>query len=399
MALFTDVGIYGKLPSHGDFLRRRVSEEFVRVWDRWLQECLVASREALADQWLDRYLTGPVWRFACAGGAVGPAPVVGLVAPSVDRVGRYFPLTLVAELQAPEDPLVVAVAAAPFFDAAERLVIDTLAADRVDFERFDSQVSELSTEFASIKLPRRLDFDGTQALVAGSGHERWMLPLQEGAAALGPLFNGLLARHLAGLYDPMVIWWTEGSAYVDPGCVVGRGLPDPSGFASMLDGARTNPTWRTVTSAAGPSDATPSGDTLIGDLLAPRFRSAAASDVGRVRSVNQDAFIERSDVGVWVVADGLGGHRDGEVASRMVCDALADFVPDAGFDRIDRRGQGAARARQRLSGTRHGGFERRAGQHRGGVVRAGVEVCRAVGGRQPVVSVAGRPAGAGHRGP
>ena len=246
MALFTDVGIYGKLPSHGDFLPGAVSEEFVRVWDRWLQECLVASREALADQWLDRYLTGPVWRFACAGGAVGPAPVVGLVAPSVDRVGRYFPLTLVAELQAPEDPLVVAVAAAPFFDAAERLVIDTLAADRVDFERFDSQVSELSTEFASIKLPRRLDFDGTQALVAGSGHERWMLPLQEGAAALGPLFNGLLARHLAELYDPMVIWWTEGSAYVDPRCVVGRGLPDPSGFASMLDSAWTDPNWRTA---------------------------------------------------------------------------------------------------------------------------------------------------------
>ena len=88
MALFSDVGIYGKLPSHGDFLRRRVSEDFVRVWDRWLQDCLVASREALADKWLDRYLTGPVWRFACACGAVGPAPVVCKVAPSVDRVGR-----------------------------------------------------------------------------------------------------------------------------------------------------------------------------------------------------------------------------------------------------------------------------------------------------------------------
>ena len=62
------------------------------------------------------------------------------------------------------------------------------------------------------------------------------------------------------------------------------------------------------------------------------IRSAAATDVGRVRDINQDAFVERPEVGLWVVADGLGGHSNGEVASRMVCDALADFVPDGSFD-------------------------------------------------------------------
>ena len=29
------IGFYGKLPSHGDFLRRRVSDAFVGVWDAW----------------------------------------------------------------------------------------------------------------------------------------------------------------------------------------------------------------------------------------------------------------------------------------------------------------------------------------------------------------------------
>ena len=42
------------------------------------------------------------------------------------------------------------------------------------------------------------------------------------------------------------------------------------------------------------------------------FRSSATTHVGMVRKVNQDAFAERSDIGVWVVADGMGGHEAGD---------------------------------------------------------------------------------------
>jgi serine/threonine protein phosphatase PrpC len=66
--------------------------------------------------------------------------------------------------------------------------------------------------------------------------------------------------------------------------------------------------------------------------MTPRFRSAAATDVGLVREVNEDSFIERSEAGLWAVADGLGGHSQGEVASRMVCDALAAVPADATFE-------------------------------------------------------------------
>jgi type VI secretion system protein ImpM len=138
------------------------------------------------------------------------------------------------------------------------------------------------------------------------------------------------------LYEPLVLWWTEGSTYVEPSCLMRRGLPEPQTFGSLLDGDWTARAWSTVAprSRAGDTAITSTGDTLAGDLLGPRFRSAAASDVGRVRSVNQDSYLDRGEVGVWAVADGLGGHSDGEVASRMVCDALADFVPDGGFDQM-----------------------------------------------------------------
>ena len=62
------------------------------------------------------------------------------------------------------------------------------------------------------------------------------------------------------------------------------------------------------------------------------YRSAAASSVGRVRRVNQDCFIEHPQSGLWAVADGVGGHRDGDAASRMVCDAFADFLQTGSFD-------------------------------------------------------------------
>ena len=158
------VGYYGKLPSHGDFLRRRVSDAFVDAWDAWLRECLSASRTALGARWLNVYLTSPAWRFICASGACGPAPVIGLLAPSVDQVGRYFPLTLVAELPGDVN-LLSAASSTRFFEAAERLVIETLATERVDFERFDRRVVELGQELAAIAVPPDLVLDPSAAAV------------------------------------------------------------------------------------------------------------------------------------------------------------------------------------------------------------------------------------------
>jgi serine/threonine protein phosphatase PrpC len=53
-----------------------------------------------------------------------------------------------------------------------------------------------------------------------------------------------------------------------------------------------------------------------------RLEGAALTDVGRVREANEDSYCARPDVGLWAVADGMGGHERGEWASAVICEAL-----------------------------------------------------------------------------
>ncbi len=53
-----------------------------------------------------------------------------------------------------------------------------------------------------------------------------------------------------------------------------------------------------------------------------RWQSAACSDVGLGRAINEDAYLEQPEKGLWAIADGMGGYSCGDFASRMVVEAL-----------------------------------------------------------------------------
>ncbi len=56
------------------------------------------------------------------------------------------------------------------------------------------------------------------------------------------------------------------------------------------------------------------------------MESAGISDVGRKRKGNEDAFFSDDTLRLYIVADGMGGHAAGEVASRIVVDTMRDFI-------------------------------------------------------------------------
>jgi protein phosphatase/serine/threonine-protein phosphatase Stp1 len=63
-------------------------------------------------------------------------------------------------------------------------------------------------------------------------------------------------------------------------------------------------------------------------MTARRFRSWAVTHPGAKRTHNEDAYVDRPDLGLWAVAAGAGGHAAGEVASGMIAEALESIPPE-----------------------------------------------------------------------
>lgn len=210
-------GFFGKVTSHGDFVSRRLPPALVGLWDAWLQAGLQASRELLGERWLEVYLTSPIWRFALAPGACDEHAWGGVLMPSVDRVGRHFPLTIAAGAPGGAAMLDWLGCGQAWYEQAEALALSTLQEGFV-LDRFDAAVQALAP------LP--------DAPLAGRlGAADWRLELSsfDALAGLAPQVSAAALRGHS-------LWWTEGSAQVAPSLLMCRGLPTPAAFGGMLAG-------------------------------------------------------------------------------------------------------------------------------------------------------------------
>jgi len=191
-----EAGLFGKLPARGDFIQLGLPGSFVRPWDGWLQQVVAGSRTRMGEAWLAAYLESPVWRFALPAGMCGAGAVLGLLMPSVDRVGRYFPLTL----------------AAVFPPGAEALTAD-LAACWLD----------ACEDAGRAALDDDVPPDQVAAQVAGA-----LASLGAGDAAETPQAADAAETQASGL------WWTDGGPRVAATRLVLAALPDSDEFTAML---------------------------------------------------------------------------------------------------------------------------------------------------------------------
>lgn len=136
-------GWFGKLPGMGDFAHRRLPEALRERLDHWLHDGLLRLRERHAD-WASHYLEGPLWFFVLGDGVAGAFAWFGVLMPSVDSVGRYFPLVVVAECGAPLRELDGAAAAAvrQWWRLAAEAAFEGLEND-LDATRFDAALQRL----------------------------------------------------------------------------------------------------------------------------------------------------------------------------------------------------------------------------------------------------------------
>jgi type VI secretion system protein ImpM len=178
-------GFYGKLPARGDFVRGALPRDFTDKWDAWLAPAIAGSRASMGEAWLPAFLEAPVWRFALSPGLCGDRAALGLMLPSVDRAGRYFPLTFAALYQhgtTPEDD-------PAWLDGCE-------TAGRTALEQ-DAGPELLS---AMLAVP--------EAQIGAAGRT-------EGAITQS-------------------IWWTDGAPRVPAARFVLQGLPNAAVYATML---------------------------------------------------------------------------------------------------------------------------------------------------------------------
>jgi type VI secretion system protein ImpM len=332
MNLATSVGFYGKLPIVGDFVSRRLPNEFISPWDSWLQSAIAASREELGENWLKSYLTSPIWRFVLSPGLCGNQAVAGIMMPSVDRVGRYYPLTVAVLFEpSPQLPFLFTTGNA-WFEQLEDAAFMGLEGN-LDINAFDELIQTIP--------PFSLPLSSSSDQQCFSEKKTFHIAL-DNCQQIGDAFVELNANLLSTFMPGYSLWNSTGSEHIQSELFACQGLPPVGSFSGFLR-VKDRPldvegVPETHEDKANPifHENEPEPEHLsLSSILANNndpvaksgWRSWAVTDTGKRRKHNEDSLLDRPEAGLWVVADGMGGHKAGDVASQLIVNTLRELEP------------------------------------------------------------------------
>lgn len=287
-------GYFGKVPTHGDFVCARLDRPSLEALDAWLQASIRQSQAELGRDWLNAFLVAPIWRIALGAGICGPQPLLAVMMPSVDRVGRYFPLLIAARVPKAEIGIEDLIEASGWFDASEKLILSTLS-EGFSLAGFDATAARLALPSAMLDAP-----------VEEPLHALWWTASTESSPALAFTAPALpppaaFSHFLTGRLD---------SALAERGTVIEL-LATPAGHA------HEHPTDGMPADAAYPAAAPPSRGPV-------HIEAAAASLQGTRARHNADAWTITLDNQLLAVVSGIGDRPESVIAGRIVADALAE---------------------------------------------------------------------------
>lgn len=224
-------GWYGKIPSLGDFVCRRLPSQFVSQWDNWLQHGLTNSQISLGPDWLSAYLNAPVWRFLLLPGIIDNQTWTGLIMPSIDKVGRHFPLTVAIPIDHFSSLTNDMSSANKWHTAIENAMLATLDTN-FPAEQFE-------TALANFPIPNLLNNDDT--IPGGHSLINWLqhsssphsinMPTLE---ALEKFFASAGQNILSNQLEGTSFWWTFMESNDNARLCWFKGLPPAEQFTNFL---------------------------------------------------------------------------------------------------------------------------------------------------------------------
>ena len=216
-------GIFGKIPAHGDFIERNLPRSFITPWDEWLQRGVASSKELLADQWLETYLTSPIWRFALTSGTLDSSAWAGILVPSVDSVGRYFPVTIARQIPVQSN------------------LFNFLSGNDAWFQALtDSALGALQTPFSADQLLESLAGAARQDLFVGAtastGEFSQKAVVGYFQEDIHQSYSHMLHNQWLSISPSYSVWSCAGSQRMPPTSFAAAGLPTGKQYAALLDG-------------------------------------------------------------------------------------------------------------------------------------------------------------------